>query len=98
MQVLHVSPRYYPYIGGSETYCQEMSERLVQAGHAVTVLTTDAWDVEYFGDPRRQHMPCGSFDHRGVQVVLPEFREQWRGLFGSDRDQQPARGLGIVEQ
>ncbi len=68
MQVLHVSPRYYPYIGGSETYCQEMSERLVQNGHKVTVLTTDAWDVEYFGDPRRKHLACGTFDYHGVRV------------------------------
>jgi len=46
MKVLHVNPRYYPYIGGSELYCQELSERLVQDGHQVTVFTTDAWDLE----------------------------------------------------
>jgi glycogen(starch) synthase len=79
MQVLHVSPRYYPFIGGSEIYCQEMSERLVQDGHQVTVLTTDAWDVEYFGDPRKKHMPCGTFNYHGVQVQ----RFAVRNLFSS---------------
>lgn len=68
MRILHVNPRYYPYIGGSELYCQEMSERLVQDGHQVTVCTTNAWDIEYFWDPRKAHLPVGRENHHGVEI------------------------------
>jgi glycosyltransferase involved in cell wall biosynthesis len=33
--------RYFPYSGGTEVHTREVSKRLVAAGHAVTVLTTD---------------------------------------------------------
>lgn len=35
-----VTPRYYPYIGGTETHVYEVSRRLAQSGNNVTVLTT----------------------------------------------------------
>ncbi len=68
MRILHITPRYYPYIGGSELYCQEISERLVQDGHQVTVFTTNAWDVEYFWDPQKAHLPVGRENHHGVEI------------------------------
>jgi len=68
MRVLHVNPRYYPYIGGSEIYCQEVSERLARDGHTVTVFTTDAWDLEYFWHPARKHLTTGKEPHNGVEV------------------------------
>ncbi|MCL5256419.1 MAG: glycosyltransferase family 4 protein [Chloroflexi bacterium] len=48
MRVLHIIQRYYPYVGGSEGYFKEISERLVLDGHSVDVFTTDAWDIEHF--------------------------------------------------
>src|SRR5262245_59549021 len=42
MRILHVSPGYYPVVGGSEVHIQELSERLSRRGHDVTVLTTQA--------------------------------------------------------
>ncbi|MGB9879866.1 MAG: glycosyltransferase family 4 protein [Anaerolineae bacterium] len=63
-----MSPRYYPYIGGSELYCQEISERLVQDGHQVTVFTTNAWDLEYFWDPQKAHLPVGRENYHGVEI------------------------------
>ncbi len=48
MRILHIIQRYYPYVGGSELYFQELSERLARAGHRVEVWTTDAWDLDYF--------------------------------------------------
>ena len=39
MRILHVTPHYYPALGGAETYTKEISERLAQRGHDVTVLT-----------------------------------------------------------
>jgi len=40
MNILMVTPRYYPYVGGTETHVYEVSRRLAQNGHKVTILTT----------------------------------------------------------
>lgn len=48
MRILYVIQRYAPFIGGAELVFQENGERLAHAGHAVTVYTTDAWDLERF--------------------------------------------------
>lgn len=46
---LHLTPRYYPYIGGSEIYIKEIGERLAaEPQQNVTVYATDAWDLEHF--------------------------------------------------
>lgn len=42
MDILQVSPRYPPQSGGVETHVTEISERLVELGHTVTVVTADA--------------------------------------------------------
>lgn len=42
MRVLQVCPRYPPQAGGVETHVAELSERLVERGHEVTVHTADA--------------------------------------------------------
>ncbi|MBM4431937.1 MAG: glycosyltransferase family 4 protein, partial [Chloroflexi bacterium] len=68
MRVLHVNARYYPYVGGSEIYCQEISERLVRNGHEVSVFTTNAWDLEYFWHPDKKHLAAGKEQHNGVEV------------------------------
>ncbi|RDI70459.1 glycosyltransferase family 4 protein [Halopelagius longus] len=44
MKVLQVTPRYPPQSGGVETHVREISERLVERGHDVTVVTADAGD------------------------------------------------------
>ncbi len=41
MKVAHVCPRYYPDIGGVETYVQEISERMVKRGFDIEVICTD---------------------------------------------------------
>jgi len=41
MRIAQVCPRYHPHIGGIETHVEEVSERLVQKGFDVDVLTTD---------------------------------------------------------
>jgi len=53
---LHIVQRYAPYEGGSENYIRELSERFAAAGDAVTVATTDAWDLEYFWSPRARRV------------------------------------------
>lgn len=48
MRILYVVPRYLPARGGAEQHLAEIAQRLAAAGHAVTVLTTDVYDVERF--------------------------------------------------
>lgn len=54
MRFLHVNHRYAPYVGGSERYMQEVSAMLARDGHDVSMITSDASDLEYFWDARRQ--------------------------------------------
>ena len=42
MKIVQVTPRYPPHTGGVETQIKEISERLVERGHDVTVLSADA--------------------------------------------------------
>lgn len=41
MHILMVTPRYLPEMGGIETHVHEVSKRLGNSGHRVTILTTD---------------------------------------------------------
>jgi len=41
LKIAQICPRYSPDIGGVETHVKEISERLVNAGHKVEVITTD---------------------------------------------------------
>lgn len=41
MNILQVSPRYYPNVGGVESHVQQISERLAKRGHYVVVACTD---------------------------------------------------------
>lgn len=68
MQALHVSAGYWPLIGGAEAYLQRLSERLVEAGHSVTVLTTDAACAEYLLSPKGGRVDRPSEIHNGVSV------------------------------
>jgi glycosyltransferase involved in cell wall biosynthesis len=58
LRVLLVTARYLPYIGGTEVHTYEMANRLVTAGHDVTVLTTD---------PGRRLEPRE--ESRGVRII-----------------------------
>ena len=68
MKILHVIQRYWPYTGGSERHLQEISERLARRGHQVTVLTTDAFDLELFWNPRKTRIPSPIETHNGVEI------------------------------
>jgi len=41
LNIIQVCPGYYPDMGGVEKIVQEISERLVERGHRIEVLTTD---------------------------------------------------------
>lgn len=70
MRLLHVNHRYAPYSGGSEFVVQRISEAFARQGHDVTVVTSDAFDLEYFWDRGRRRMDAPEREHLGgVQVV-----------------------------
>lgn len=68
MKALHVIQRYWPCIGGSEKYIQEISERLVREGHDVCVATTDARDPEYFWLSSKEKVSRLEDVHNGVRI------------------------------
>lgn len=41
LKILMVTPRYLPYVGGTEIHTYEVARRLAESGHEVSVLTTD---------------------------------------------------------
>ena len=41
LDILQISPRFTPYVGGTEIHTREVSVELARRGHRVTVLTTD---------------------------------------------------------
>jgi len=68
MHALHVVQGYPPWIGGSQRFFQEISERFVAAGRRVTVATTDAGDLEHFWAPGRRTVGPAAELRNGVQV------------------------------
>lgn len=57
LRVVHVTPAYAPLVGGAERLLQSVSERLVQRGHDVTVLTFDCATLYDLGAARRGGLP-----------------------------------------
>jgi glycosyltransferase involved in cell wall biosynthesis len=51
MRIAHFVQRYPPALGGSEAYFARLSRYLADAGHEVTVFTTNAIDLEAFWRP-----------------------------------------------
>lgn len=69
MRFVHVNHRYAPYVGGSERYMQEVSTMLAATGHDVSVVTSDASDLEYFWDSSRKAIEAPAREDRcGVDV------------------------------
>jgi glycosyltransferase involved in cell wall biosynthesis len=63
MRIVQVCPRYPPRSGGVETHVAQISERLVDRGHEVTVVTADAGEDV----PRREtRNGVAVRRHRGV--------------------------------
>jgi glycogen(starch) synthase len=69
VHLLHVNAAYRPFLGGAEVYTQAMAERFVDEGHEVTLVTTDAAEVEYFWNPSKRHVAAGRERLNGVDVI-----------------------------
>lgn len=68
MRIVHVSPSYAPMIGGCERLLQGASERLVERGHSVTVLTFDCATQRDFASSRGAGLPPDEMVN-GVRVL-----------------------------
>jgi glycosyltransferase involved in cell wall biosynthesis len=68
MHILHVVQLYRPVPSGAARYFVEIGERLVHEGHRVTVLATDAFDLEHLWAAGRRSIPQPTDSHAGVQV------------------------------
>jgi glycogen synthase len=69
MHILHIVQLYYPVASGAGRYFAEVGERLVAEGHRVTVLSTDAYDLEYFWNPARRRVETPAETHKGVRII-----------------------------
>lgn len=80
MNIAWFTHRYYPCVGGSENYGREMVRRFVARGDRVDVLTSDAFDLWYFTDPRRRRVDSPREDFvdgaRVVRFPVRHFRGQ----------------------
>jgi glycosyltransferase involved in cell wall biosynthesis len=65
---LHVN-QLYNRASGASRYFIEIGERLVREGHRVTVLSSDALDLEYFWDGRKRRVAERESWHGGVRVL-----------------------------
>lgn len=69
MHILHIVQLYHPVPSGASRYFVEIGERLVAEGHRVTVLTTNAFDLEHLWMQGRRTIDERTDSHNGVQVV-----------------------------
>lgn len=82
MRVLHVSPLYWPSLGGGEQVTKMLSERMVRDGHEVTVLCSDAANVERFWDRRAPRVSPREERIDGVRVIRVPVRPFPLGQLG----------------
>ena len=68
MRIVHIIHRYWPSVGGSEKYFQEVSQRLAAEGHEVCVYTTDAFDIEHFWLRGRRTVAEHAEWYNGVEI------------------------------
>jgi glycosyltransferase involved in cell wall biosynthesis len=69
MHILHVVQLYHPVKSGAGRYFEEIGARLVADGHRVTVLSTDAYDLEHFWMAGRRRVDLAEEWHRGMRIV-----------------------------
>ncbi len=69
MHFLHVAQLYHPVASGSVRYFVEISERLAREGHHVTVLATDAYDLEHFWATGKRRVEVPEEIHNDVRII-----------------------------
>ncbi len=69
MNIVHVVQLYHPVATGSARYFAEIGARLVAEGHQVTVLTSDAYDLEHFWMAGKRRAEPREEMYGGVRIV-----------------------------
>lgn len=69
MNIVHIVQLYHPVATGSARYFIEISARLAAEGHHVTVVATDAYDLEHFWMAGKRRSEPPEELHRGVRIV-----------------------------
>src|SRR5919108_248465 len=69
MNVLHIVQLYHPVASGAARYFAEVGERLAREGHGVTVLATDAYDLEHIWAPGKRRVEQPEEIHNGVRII-----------------------------
>jgi len=59
MKIIYLVPRFYPSVGGGETYVYEIASRMVKKGHDVTVYTTNITNSSALTDVK---------EHNGIKI------------------------------
>jgi glycosyltransferase involved in cell wall biosynthesis len=68
MNVVFVVPRFHPYRGGYENYILKIASGLHSCGHKVTILTSNAFDLEAFWLKGFRTIPPGDEDFEGLAI------------------------------
>jgi glycosyltransferase involved in cell wall biosynthesis len=68
MHFLHL-PQLYHNASGAARYFIEVGERLVADGHRVTVVTSNAFDLEHFWAAGKRTINESRSSHNGVEVI-----------------------------
>lgn len=76
MRILHVVQLYYPVASGAGRYFREIGERLAAEGHRVTVLATDACDLEHIWMSGRRRIETLDETLNGVRIVRLPIRRR----------------------
>ncbi|MDQ4075335.1 MAG: glycosyltransferase family 4 protein [Chloroflexota bacterium] len=68
MRILHLIQRFWPAHGGAEMHLGKISTYLAEAGHEVTIATTDALDFELFWEPERRRVLQPESYEQGLRI------------------------------
>lgn len=80
MHWVFVNHRYHPFRGGSEQYVQVLAEDMARRGQRVTVVTSNAFDLEAFWDQRKRHVRAPTVERiNGVTVRRVPIEYGWNG-------------------
>lgn len=77
--LLVVVPAYAPFVGGAQTFCRAITRRLVADDHRVTVLTSNAQQVDDFWSPPpaiRDDLPPNE-EMDGAQIIRLSLGYPW---------------------
>lgn len=88
MKILHTVEQYYPSVGGMQEVVKQLSEKLVELGHEVTVATSYRSDRDFteFNGVNIEQFKIGGNAVRGYEGETDEIKRYQDFLINSDFD------------